>query len=827
MPLRFNKNKRYTQNGIKFGEGVWEDSNDKKRSFYPPGFGYEVDRKTKTVVQLNSDGTKTKIPYEEWAEKQLSQNQLGLIKNDRKYAIPVVKDKMMTISIDKDSPTSKTRGITFSENLLDSIALNAKKAGLPFSTAIGIVAQESMFGNSKGRQPGMTPLYSHGFTFINENDNPLKQEAKKYNYEGFYSPIMLTSDWKQAQELPFFDYFHDEQGFPVNNKYSKEQIDKDINSSRKKENNYRVEDVSPLYHSFRLYAEDPYKYNHNDSGYPKEVKARSVELSKYSPEIKEYMKDNNLKANGGQLNIAKSWDDLSLEEQSQIMRTAIQNGIYNLNDIKTKYNEFAGGGELEEWKALNNIDYEVIPDTSFTIDKTGTGTIEYFNSKYPQGTTYPNGYHKAHPMPGKDVILYNPKYNDYQDIRLDALHIMPKDATYDALNSLYRDAAKDSDVAYNAELRYKEDLNNYGKENIDSYQDYFNNEADGLLRNMFIEGTPEYITSRRYYPNKAQLKEWNSHLMPYINNIQFYLETGVRPSNILPEVIITPNKKALGGPTDEETENSELPPRRVMPRHPKNREKNPAAYDNYMKWREEMAIRDQYFKKQQQINKTDNNKELDRINSLVGALNESTNTPIFNGEEIKEAAEKQREEKLKKWEDYKLGLEATASAAELLSAGYGIIRGLTHLGKKGAQYALLSKNPLFNTTPANYRKWKNIAETWDKPQIFMNTLGGLADGYQWITANNSYDAWENGIETGGNVAGVIGGTNWFRNQPFFGRYGDRIDNTLDIMGYGSAAWDVVKNLPPLSTVIDKSKSGEPTTKNSSNKKSLGGLLVEF
>lgn len=263
------------------------------------------------------------------------------------------------------------------------------------------------------------------------------------------------------------------------------------------------------------------------------------------------MKDNNLKANGGQLNIAKNWDDLSLEEQSQIMRTAIQNGIYNLNDIKTKYNEFAGGGELEEWKALNNIDYEVVPDTSFTIDKTGTGTIEYFNSKYPQGITYPNGYHKAHPMPGKDVILYNPKYNDYQDIRLDALHIMPKDATYDALNSLYRDAAKDSDVAYNAKLRYDEDLNNYGKENIDSYQDYFNNEADGLLRNMFIEGTPEYITSRRYYPNKAQLKEWNSHLMPYINNIQSYLETGVRPSNVLPEVIIAPNKKALGGPLVE------------------------------------------------------------------------------------------------------------------------------------------------------------------------------------------------------------------------------------------------------------------------------------
>lgn len=35
---------------------------------------------------------------------------------------------------------------------------------------------------------------------------------------------------------------------------------------------------------------------------------------------------------------------------------------------------------------------------------------------------------------------------------------MPKDDTYDTLNLLYREAAKDSDVFYNAKQRYKEDL---------------------------------------------------------------------------------------------------------------------------------------------------------------------------------------------------------------------------------------------------------------------------------------------------------------------------------------------------------------------------------
>ena len=217
--------------------------------------------------------------------------------------------------------------------------------------------------------------------------------------------------------------------------------------------------------------------------------------------------------------------------------------------------EISNRGTDSKWKALDKIDYKVIPDTSFTRDRTGAGSIEYFSADDP-GIRYPNGYYVQHPMPGNDVILYNPNDNDEQDIRLDALHIMPKDATYDALNSLYRDRAMDSDVSYNAQQRYAEDVQRYGQDNVDSYEQYFNNEADGLLRNMFIEGTPEYIEGRHYYPDKQQLREWNKDLLPYIDRIQDYLETGERPKNVLPEVTIIGKNKgfAEGGPKNANRE---------------------------------------------------------------------------------------------------------------------------------------------------------------------------------------------------------------------------------------------------------------------------------
>lgn len=101
----------------------------------------------------------------------------------------------------------------------------------------------------------------------------------------------------------------------------------------------------------------------------------------------------------------------------------------------------------------------------------------------------------------------------------------------------------------------------------------------------------------------------------------------------------------------------------------------------------------------------------------------------------------------------------------------------------------------------------------------MNTLGGIADAYQWFSADNSFDAWENGLETGTNAAGVVGGMNWFRNLPLYTKFGNTIDNVLDGLGYGAAAWDVVKYLPPLSGALENIRQ-----QSISNENKYGGNL---
>lgn len=135
---------------------------------------------------------------------------------------------------------------------------------------------------------------------------------------------------------------------------------------------------------------------------------------------------------------------------------------------------------------------------------------------------------------------------------------------------------------------------------------------------------------------------------------------------------------------------------------------------------------------------------------------------------VKDAANAQREEKLNTFHIYKNAINSVLSTAELASGGYGIARGLAKI------------------------KGLNLANKLDKHQILMNGIGAVADAGQLLIAESPFDYIENSIELTGDAAGIVGGTNWFRNKPFFGRYGNAIDNTLDITGYGAASYDVGK-----------------------------------
>lgn len=56
---------------------------------------------------------------------------------------------------------------------------------------------------------------------------------------------------------------------------------------------------------------------------------------------------------GGFLEPEDAWDVLSMSKKAEIMKIAINNGIYNLDDIRKKYNEFAEGGSKKEAEEVN------------------------------------------------------------------------------------------------------------------------------------------------------------------------------------------------------------------------------------------------------------------------------------------------------------------------------------------------------------------------------------------------------------------------------------------------------------------------------------------
>ena len=204
----FRRDRRYVgvKSGQYIGTGVWYDANNK---VIRPGHGIYDDKK-KTITQYNSDGTTTEFTRQQWALKKQRDRELQVLKNDWKYAIPYDPNRVITINIDKNSPTARAKGAVISESLLDSIAENARRANIPFRDAIGIVSRESMLGNATtgngSRVPGESPYKwmpllidninqkNRDYKSIQELNNNYKQDNK------YYSPTALTSDWKQFME---------------------------------------------------------------------------------------------------------------------------------------------------------------------------------------------------------------------------------------------------------------------------------------------------------------------------------------------------------------------------------------------------------------------------------------------------------------------------------------------------------------------------------------------------------------------------------------------------------------------------------------------------
>ena len=375
--------------------GQWEDENGN-----PVSSGQVTINDNRTVTQYGPMGAAVDYPWEDWSKRYTLDHELKVLQNDRKFAIPFIPEKEITITVDKNSPTRKNAGASFSENVLDSIAVNAKRAGLPFGDALGIVAQESSLGaGSRGVGNTLLPwLY-----YLDQSDGFSKKRAEELSYEGVQSPSLLVSNWMPGMENPFAAYYYNGSGGLRDSPRSRAYYDKDFKASVAKSNNYTLEDISPLQHAFRRYRENPTSYNPKDTDYPNKVKRNKQELMQHSPEIREYVKKhhisepasteempsleselskysqwnalpptlkeealkrinksgikenvmNYLKAGhafdvGGPVQKYSAWNKLSQYDKAGIMRMALEKGIYKLDDIMNIYNEFACGGNARK-----------------------------------------------------------------------------------------------------------------------------------------------------------------------------------------------------------------------------------------------------------------------------------------------------------------------------------------------------------------------------------------------------------------------------------------------------------------------------------------------
>lgn len=184
------------------------------------------------------------------------------------------------------------------------------------------------------------------------------------------------------------------------------------------------------------------------------------------------------------------------------------------------------GKLLKEWPVISNIQFHLVPDSTFTSDKTGMGSIEYFAPDEEDEMLYPNGYKYKNPYKGEASIVYDPNTNNYEDIKMDLLHALRvQDPKYGELVKELDNIAlgENGDISRNARQRYNEDYKKLGKEYM-PFKRYISNEVDGLLRNLFYNASPNELRKKRYYPYKEDLKKWNEHLLPYIQRIEQYLK---------------------------------------------------------------------------------------------------------------------------------------------------------------------------------------------------------------------------------------------------------------------------------------------------------------
>lgn len=198
-----------------------------------------------------------------------------------------------------------------------------------------------------------------------------------------------------------------------------------------------------------------------------------------------------------------------------------------------------------QWASAKNLPfYNITKDSTFTRERTGAGSIEYFNEP---SITYDNGVTIKNPN-NNPTILFDPNTNTVDDIKLDLLHHYREyDPVYQQKLNAYQSALMSDkntadNVLWNSQLgqvfmdeyakRDKEgnitnweDWNTLVQENKDN-PEYLIQGIDGSLRNLLAN--EHTIQNSNYQPLQEAVQQWLSseNAKKAFNDLNNYLVTG-------------------------------------------------------------------------------------------------------------------------------------------------------------------------------------------------------------------------------------------------------------------------------------------------------------
>lgn len=274
----FDKSRRYVRksDGTQFGQGVWKKSDG---SLILPGQGI-WDPKTKRMLQYNTDGTITRFTASEWANRKDHQIVQQRKKLDRKYGVPYLPDKEVTIS-----GNNLDRGATISTNMLDSIYKYSKQVNIPFYEALGLVAQESALGNNDDRKQGL----GYGSTVGKKQWMPVETGNDQW------SPTLISSGWSYIDDNPYRAALNTAG-------QNTKRLEDGASYMESQGQKFNVNEP-PFHYLFNYYKEGNYNPGDKQRHFQM-VRNRGKKLVTTSPEIQKWMSDNNVQPfkRGGRLN---------------------------------------------------------------------------------------------------------------------------------------------------------------------------------------------------------------------------------------------------------------------------------------------------------------------------------------------------------------------------------------------------------------------------------------------------------------------------------------------------------------------------------------------